>query len=283
MNTPVTGLEIRDGRVVAIEAGGERIEPSHVISSLPLRRDRRHGRRRRARLTVQARRPGPALPRLPDRRARRSTARTCSRTTGSTSTTRTSASAGSRTSAPGAPGWSPTSPRRRSASSTSASRATTCGRWTTTALVELAKQELATLGLCDPSKVEKGYVTRVPKAYPMYDADYADSRRGDQGLARDRREPDPGRPQRPAPLQQLGPLDAHGDARGGEHHRGHQARHLGGQRRVRVPRGDSGWTSTRTSARPRRAACASPSPTLRFPELETGPLDACPMAPGSVW
>ena len=37
MNTPVEKLEIRDGRVVAIEAGGERIEPSHVISSLPLR------------------------------------------------------------------------------------------------------------------------------------------------------------------------------------------------------------------------------------------------------
>jgi protoporphyrinogen oxidase len=40
-------------------------------------------------------------------------------------------------------------------------------------LVELAKRELAALGLADPAKVEKGYVTRVPKAYPMYDADYA--------------------------------------------------------------------------------------------------------------
>src|SRR3954451_11619318 len=37
MNCPVTGLEVRDGKVVAIEAGGERIEPSQVISSLPLR------------------------------------------------------------------------------------------------------------------------------------------------------------------------------------------------------------------------------------------------------
>src|SRR6201999_148936 len=37
LNTPVTKLEIRDGRVVALEAGGERIEPSQVISSLPLR------------------------------------------------------------------------------------------------------------------------------------------------------------------------------------------------------------------------------------------------------
>jgi hypothetical protein len=40
-------------------------------------------------------------------------------------------------------------------------------------LVELGKEELARLGLVDPAKVEKGYVTRVPKAYPMYDADYA--------------------------------------------------------------------------------------------------------------
>src|SRR6476660_1649264 len=37
LNAPVTELEMRDGEVLAIEAGGERIEPSHVISSLPLR------------------------------------------------------------------------------------------------------------------------------------------------------------------------------------------------------------------------------------------------------
>src|ERR671939_109026 len=37
LNSPVEKLEVRDGRVVAIEAGGERIEPSDVISSLPLR------------------------------------------------------------------------------------------------------------------------------------------------------------------------------------------------------------------------------------------------------
>jgi protoporphyrinogen oxidase len=41
-------------------------------------------------------------------------------------------------------------------------------------LVELAKTELAALNLVDPSRVERGYVTRVPKAYPMYDADYGD-------------------------------------------------------------------------------------------------------------
>ncbi|HEX6715109.1 MAG TPA: NAD(P)/FAD-dependent oxidoreductase [Thermoleophilaceae bacterium] len=41
-------------------------------------------------------------------------------------------------------------------------------------LVKLATRELGQLGLVDPSKVEKGYAVRVPKAYPMYDAEYAD-------------------------------------------------------------------------------------------------------------
>src|SRR5205085_10983334 len=40
-------------------------------------------------------------------------------------------------------------------------------------LVELGKKELHTLGLlADTSKVEAGYVVRMPKAYPMYDAAY---------------------------------------------------------------------------------------------------------------
>ena len=41
-------------------------------------------------------------------------------------------------------------------------------------LVELAKDEIHKLGLADRSKVERGFVTRVPLAYPMYDADYAE-------------------------------------------------------------------------------------------------------------
>jgi protoporphyrinogen oxidase len=46
--------------------------------------------------------------------------------------------------------------------------------WTMTddELVELGKRELHTLGLVDPAKVEAGYVVRMPKAYPYYDADY---------------------------------------------------------------------------------------------------------------
>ena len=39
-------------------------------------------------------------------------------------------------------------------------------------LIELAKRELAQLGLCDESAVEKGYVVRMPRAYPVYDETY---------------------------------------------------------------------------------------------------------------
>lgn len=42
------------------------------------------------------------------------------------------------------------------------------------ALVELASRELEQLGLARASAVERGFVTRVPKAYPMYDRDYAE-------------------------------------------------------------------------------------------------------------
>lgn len=42
------------------------------------------------------------------------------------------------------------------------------------ALVELATRELEELGLAPRSKVERGYAVRVPKAYPMYDADYSE-------------------------------------------------------------------------------------------------------------
>jgi protoporphyrinogen oxidase len=41
------------------------------------------------------------------------------------------------------------------------------------ALVELAKRELAKIGLIDPSHVVEGVTIRVPRAYPMYDRGYA--------------------------------------------------------------------------------------------------------------
>ncbi len=39
-------------------------------------------------------------------------------------------------------------------------------------LVELGKRELAKLGLVAPDQVERGFVVRMPKAYPMYDDSY---------------------------------------------------------------------------------------------------------------
>jgi len=39
-------------------------------------------------------------------------------------------------------------------------------------LIERGKAELHRLGLVDPSRVEAGYVVRMPKAYPYYDTDY---------------------------------------------------------------------------------------------------------------
>ncbi len=41
-------------------------------------------------------------------------------------------------------------------------------------LVELAKSELALIGLADKSRIGSGYVVRMPKAYPVYDEGYAD-------------------------------------------------------------------------------------------------------------
>src|SRR5205807_942381 len=42
-------------------------------------------------------------------------------------------------------------------------------------LIELGKRELQKLGLVEPSKVEAGYVVRMPKAYPTYDEHYKDN------------------------------------------------------------------------------------------------------------
>lgn len=41
-------------------------------------------------------------------------------------------------------------------------------------LIELAKKELGILNIVDPEKVFDGHVIRMPKAYPVYDFDYAD-------------------------------------------------------------------------------------------------------------
>jgi protoporphyrinogen oxidase len=41
-------------------------------------------------------------------------------------------------------------------------------------LIALGTSELAAIGLVDPSDVERGYVVRMPKAYPVYDGGYAE-------------------------------------------------------------------------------------------------------------
>jgi protoporphyrinogen oxidase len=172
MNCPVTKLEVRDGRVIAIEAGGERIEPAHVISSLPLRatvgmagaaadgaiQAAAQGLRYRDFLTISLvidgedlfpdnwiyiHEPGVRVGRIQNFRS-----------------------------------WSPWMVPDQSKASIGMEyfcfKGDELWEMDDDDLVELAKREIEQLGLAKASKVEKGYVTRVPKAYPMYDADYGD-------------------------------------------------------------------------------------------------------------
>src|SRR3982750_3494510 len=172
LNCPVTGIEVRDGRVVAIEAGGERIEPSQVISSLPLRamvglagvaaageiQSAAQGLRYRDFLTVALiidgedlfpdnwiyiHEPGVRVGRIQNFRS-----------------------------------WSPWMVPDESKACVGLEYFCFEGDdlWNMKDedLVKLATRELAELQLVDPSKVEKGYAVRVPKAYPMYDAEYSD-------------------------------------------------------------------------------------------------------------
>ena len=172
LGAPVEKLEVRDGRVVAIEAGGERIEPSDVISSLPLRatvglagaaadgtvQSAARGLRYRDFLTVALVIDGEDL--FPDnwiyihepdvRVGRIQNYRS----------------------------WSPWMVPDPSKACVGLEYFCFQGDdlWDMTddALVELAKDELAALGLVAREKVERGFVTRVPLAYPMYDTDYAE-------------------------------------------------------------------------------------------------------------
>ena len=236
LDARVDSMELEGGRITSVVVAGEAYEsPEAVISSLPLREvvemispaapqeviDAARGLRYRDFLTVAV-----VLSTVPIR----------SPTTGSTSTSRACASDASRTSAPGRRGWSRIRTRRVSGSSTSASPVTTCGRWTTTRWLRSLRRSSRNFASPPHRSVDRGFAIRVPKAYPIYDADYAERVATIRGLARRDREPAAGRTQRPAPLQQLGSLDADGDARGRQPpHRG-APRHLGGQRGERLPR-----------------------------------------------
>jgi protoporphyrinogen oxidase len=170
LNAPVQDLEVRDGRVAAVLAGGERIEPSEVISSLPLRatvglagaaadgaiQAAAQGLRYRDFLTVALvidgedlfpdnwiyiHEPGVRVGRIQNYRS-----------------------------------WSPWMVPDQSKACVGLEYFCFQGddlwEMPDDDLVELAKDELAQLGLVAREKVERGFVTRVPLAYPMYDADY---------------------------------------------------------------------------------------------------------------
>jgi protoporphyrinogen oxidase len=172
LNEPVLRLELDGGRVRAVETIAGRYEPRHVISSLPLRttvaianpaapdhvRAAAQGLRYRDFVTVALvvdgedpfpdnwiyiHEPGVQVARIQNYRA-----------------------------------WSPWMVPDPDKACVGLEYFCFKGDslWTQSddALVDLATGELAALGLADPSKVERGHVVRVPQAYPMYDATYAE-------------------------------------------------------------------------------------------------------------
>jgi protoporphyrinogen oxidase len=172
LNSAIEELEIRDGRVRAIVAGGERIEPSDVISSLPLRatvglagvaasgnvQSAAQGLRYRDFLTVALVIDGEDL--FPDNWIYIHEPEV---QVGRIQNYRS---------------WSPWMVPDASKACVGLEYFCFSGdelwEMDDDALVELAKEELDKLGLVSPEKVERGFVTRVPLAYPMYDAEYAE-------------------------------------------------------------------------------------------------------------
>jgi protoporphyrinogen oxidase len=172
MSSPVEDIEIEDGRIVAIEAGGERIEPSEVISSLPLRatvglageaasepvKQAAQGLRYRDFLTVALVLDGEDL--FPDNWIY---IHEDSVKVGRIQNYRS---------------WSPWMVPDPTKACVGLEyfcfKGDELWEMDDDALVELAKEELHRLGLASPETVDRGFVTRVPLAYPMYDADYAE-------------------------------------------------------------------------------------------------------------
>jgi protoporphyrinogen oxidase len=169
---PVTALHTDGARITSVEAGGETYEPSHVISSLPLRatvgltrpaapagvQEAAKGLRYRDFLTVALvldgedlfpdnwiyiHEPGVEVGRIQNYRS-----------------------------------WSPWMVPDPSTACVGLEYFCFKGDelWTMDddKLVELATRELAEIGLATPDKVKRGYVVRVPMAYPMYDTHYAE-------------------------------------------------------------------------------------------------------------
>ncbi len=81
-------------------------------------------------------------------------------------------------------------------------------------LIRRATAELEQIGLVPAGAWRPGYVVRMPKAYPVYDAAYAGNVDVVQEwLGEHAANVWPVGSQRHAPLQQPGPLDVHGHAR----------------------------------------------------------------------
>jgi protoporphyrinogen oxidase len=172
MHAPVERLEIADGRIAAVHAAGERIECAEVISSLPLRdtvaiadpaapavvRRAGSGLRYRDLLCVSLvvdgedlfpdnwiyiHEPGVRVGRIQNFRS-----------------------------------WSPWMVPDPTKASVGMEYFCNQGEelWESRDedLVALATAELAQLGLAEAHKVERGYVTRVPLAYPVYDENHND-------------------------------------------------------------------------------------------------------------
>ena len=173
LNAPVTRLRIEGGKVLEVVAGGETLQPSHVISSLPLRttvgiadpeapgevRDAARGLRYRDFLTVSLviggtenlfpdnwiyiHQPGVRVLRIQNFRS-----------------------------------WSPWMVPNKTDASIGMEYFCFEGDdlWSSSddELVELAKFEIEKLGLARADAVKFGFVVRVHKAYPIYDVEYGE-------------------------------------------------------------------------------------------------------------
>jgi protoporphyrinogen oxidase len=171
LGAPVEGLEHEAGRLTGVRAGGERVEVSAAISSIPLRTTvgaaepapprevtlAAAGLRYRDFLTVAL--PIDGEPPFPDNwvyvhdpRAR----------VGRIQNFRA---------------WSPwmTPDPRRSCLGLEYFCFEGDDLWSAAdeELIALGRREVASLGLVDPERFAGGHVVRVPKAYPVYDAEYA--------------------------------------------------------------------------------------------------------------
>jgi protoporphyrinogen oxidase len=171
LGASVEGLEHEAGRLIAVRAGGERVEVSAAISSIPLRTTvgaaepsaprevtlAAAGLRYRDFLTVAL--PIDGEPPFPDNWVYVHDPRA---QVGRIQNFRA---------------WSPwmTPDPRRSCLGLEYFCFEGDDLWCSEdeELVALGRREVAALGLVDPDRVAGGHVVRVPKAYPVYDAEYA--------------------------------------------------------------------------------------------------------------